>query len=478
MADAFRSISASAFAVQRQITHAPHGHVLTNVNVWSPDSRWIVYDVRSDVAGSLFDGRRIEAVNVNSGEVKVVYESEPGTHCGVATFSPAQPQVAFICGPRQPAADWSYNAWHREGLIVDFSRPDQAIHLDARDVVPPFTPGALRGGTHVHIFSDDGLWVSFTYEDHILATADRSAITPIDLNQRNVGVCGPVRSVQTPATHLRNHDGSRFTVLVTRTHDNPRPGSDEIQRAVEDAWVGTQGYIKADGTRQRRALAFQGEVVTEQGQPISEVFIVDISDDITQPGDGPLQGAITQRPHPPRDTVQRRLTYTTGRRHPGIQGPRHWLRSSPDGARIAFLMKDDAGIVQLWTVSPQGGPMMQLTGSPWSIASAFTWSPDGQAIACVIDRSVFLIGTRTGHATRLTPRSDEATAPRPEACVFSPDGKAIAYVRTVETAGARCNQIFTVQVGEGEGEPEEPEEPEEQEEQEEQGEQGEQGGWG
>ena len=28
---------------ERQITHAPHGHILTNINVWSPDGRWIVY---------------------------------------------------------------------------------------------------------------------------------------------------------------------------------------------------------------------------------------------------------------------------------------------------------------------------------------------------------------------------------------------------------------------------------------------------
>lgn len=448
MADAIYSTSDAAIAVQKQITHAPHGHVLTNVNVWSPDSEWIVYDVRSDHAGSIFDGQRIEAIHVASGEIKVLHETQPGSHCGVATFNPVQPQVAFIGGPRPPTADWSYNAWHREGLIVDLNRPGHAIHLDARDVVAPFTAGALRGGTHVHIFSGDGRWVSFTYEDHILATADRSCATAIDLNQRNVGVSAALRSVEVPATHPRNHNGSHFTVLVTRTHNNPQLGSDEIRRAVEDAWVGTQGYIKADGTRQRRALAFQGEVITAQGQPVSEVFIVDIPDDITQPGDGPLQGTATQRPHPPRGTVQRRLTHTTDRRHPGIQGPRHWLRSSPDGARIAFLMKDDAGIVQLWTVSPQGGPMTQLTHSPWSIASAFTWSPDGSAIACAIDHSIFLISTHTGHATRLTPRSDEATSPRPEACVFSPDGKAIAFIRTVDTAGVRCNQIFTVQIPE------------------------------
>ena len=53
---------------ERQITHAAHGHVLTNINVWSPDSRWIVYDVRA--VDSVFDGTRIEKVNVETGEVQ------------------------------------------------------------------------------------------------------------------------------------------------------------------------------------------------------------------------------------------------------------------------------------------------------------------------------------------------------------------------------------------------------------------------
>ena len=29
--------------MERQRTRASHGHVLTNVNAWSPDGRWVVY---------------------------------------------------------------------------------------------------------------------------------------------------------------------------------------------------------------------------------------------------------------------------------------------------------------------------------------------------------------------------------------------------------------------------------------------------
>jgi WD40 repeat protein len=255
----------------------------------------------------------------------------------------------------------------------------------------------------------------------------------------------PLGSVAAPKAHRRNHDGSHFSVLVTRTVSQPRPGSDEISKAFEDAWVGTNGYIRPDGRRQQRAIAFQGEIITERGETISEVFIVDIPDDVTVPGgDGPLSGTATRRPMPPRGTVQRRLTYTGKRKYPGLQGPRQWLRSSPDGSRITFLMRDDDGVVQLWTVSPNGGHPVPVTHNRCDIASAFTWSPDGQQIAHVMDTSVCITNVATGRTTRLTPRVADERAPRPEACVFAPDGSQVAFVRRVPCGNRSDNQVFAV----------------------------------
>lgn len=428
-----------------QVTRGSGGRILTNTAVWSPDSEWLVYDTRSDAAGETFDGSRIEMVNIRSGEVRTLYESRNGAHCGVATFHPRQSRVVFILGPESPTPDWQYGAYHRQGVIVDAMRPGIAANLDARNLVPPFTPGALRGGSHVHVWDAAGEWISFTYEDHVLAQF-KEAGPGHDINQRNIGVSVPAQSVRVPKTHPRNHDGEYFTVLVTRTTAAPRPGSDEIKKAFEEGWVGANGYVRADGTRQRRALAFQGHVVTGKGETISEVFIADLPDDLTQPGDGPLAGTETRMPQPPRGVTQRRLTFTEGRKYPGIQGPRHWLRSSADGTRIAFLMKDDAGVAQFWTIPPNGGPPAQLTRNPWPIASAFTWSPDGRLIAHVMDNSVCVTDAATGATTRLTPRVDDVTAPRPEACVFSPDGTKVAFVRRLPSPDAPANQVFIVNV--------------------------------
>ena len=441
---------------EQQVTRDARGHLLTNTGVWSPNGEWIAYDTRSDPAGERFDGSSIEAVNARSGEVRELYHSINGAHCGVVTWHPREEKVVFILGPDHPTADWQYCAWHRQGIIVraddrlapkpgpgprTFQSAATPQHLDARDLTPPFTPGALRGGSHVHVWDATGGWVSFTYEDHVLAQFQHAAADQ-DINLRNVGVSAPFGPVHVSKDHPRNHDGEYFSVLVTRTTPNPKPGSDEINKACEEGWVGTNGYLRPDGTRQRRALAFQGHVVSAQGATVAEVFIVDLPEVLHEPGQGPLAGTETRMPCPPKGCAQRRLTFTTDRAFPGIQGPRHWLRCSPDGTSIAFLMKDENGIVQLWTVSPNGGAPRQVTRNPWNIASAFTWSPDGKFIAHVMDNSVCVTDVDSGNTSRLTPKTSDVLAPRPEACVFSPDGKGLAYVRQVGEPGHLCNQVF------------------------------------
>jgi hypothetical protein len=425
---------------ERQVTAAPVNHLLTNAAVWSFDGVWIYYDVRSDVAGSQFDGARIERVHVENGEVQVVYETTRNACCAVVTASPVDDRIVFIQGPEDPTPNWSYAACRRRGVVVD-AATGFATNLDARNVVAPYTPGALRGGTHVHVFSGDAEWVSFTYEDHVLETSTDLRAAE---NQRNVGVAAPFGPVQPPAVHRRNHAGSLFSVLVTVTHDAPTPGSDQINRAYSDAWVGKFGYRKSSGEWQRRALAFLGDVVTASGQTTPELFIVDIPNDVTVAGDQPLQGEALTRPMPPAGTAQRRLTYTTAQRYPGMGGVRHWPRSDSDGNQIAFLMRDDRGTTQLWLISPNGGKTRQLTHNLFSIQSAFTWRADGRAIACVAGGSVCEVDASTGRTTRLTPVDHSAGDPLPIACVYSPDGRQIAFVRRVSSEDGEFNQIFTV----------------------------------
>ncbi len=433
-------------AAERQVTSALQGHRLTNVNVWSADGAWIVYDTRP--RDDQFLGRTIERVSLASGAVEVIYTATDGAHCGVVTAHPLTSSAVFILGPERPTPDWSYATTRRRGVVVDAVRPGKGRLLDAMTYGPPFVPGALRGGSHVHVFSPDGTRVSFTYDDEVLARLGSDPDAGHDLNQRNLGVSLLGKPVRVGGGHPRNQDGDTFSVVVSRTVNRPRPGSDEISRACEEGWVGLEGYLRADGSRQRYALAFQGTVTAPDGSPHVEVFIVDLPDDLTQRGEEPLEGTAVRRPAPPPGVRQRRLTFTAGSHQPGVAvQPRHWLRASPDGSQIAFLMKDGDGVVQLWTVSPNGGPVRQVTRNVQSIASAFTWSPDGRRLAHVMDDRVCLTEVGSGLTVRLTPRTlDPKDGPRPFACVFSPDGRKVAFARSVEQGAGRFDQIFVVDV--------------------------------
>lgn len=107
-------------------------------------------------------------------------------------------------------------------------------------------------------------------------------------------------------------------------------------------------------------------------------------------------------------------------------------------------MPDESGIVQLWTVSPLGGAPRQVTRNETDIASAFTWSADGRWASHIMDGSVCVTEMTNGRTQRLTAKGNAAEAPLPSACVFSPDGREIAYMRAVGADSERFTQIFVV----------------------------------
>jgi hypothetical protein len=415
---------------ERVITNGPGGRILTNTGVWSPDGQWIVFDTRSDPAGAVFDGTHIQAVHVQSGEVRTLYQSLHGACCGVATWHPHEEKVAFIHGPEYPTTEWSYGPSRRQGVWVDLAVPGLAHALDARDLVPPYTPGALRGGSHVHVWHPHGELLSCTYDDDVLQP-HTDPTSAAHINQRNVAVLFP-QPVLVPKTHPRNHDGACFSVVVTHTMNSPRPGTDEISKACEEAWLGST-----------RSVAFQG-TVNHKGTMVTEVFLVELPDDLTVAGEAPLQGTPTTRHAPPRGTRQRRLTFTAMRPHPGLAGPRHWHRSNPAGTMIAFIAYDDAARPQLFTVEPTTYAVHQLTHGCQSPQSAFTWHPSGQFIAVVIEQSVCIVDVESKGIVRLTEPCQAAHAPRPEAVVFSPTGEQIAFVRRLPYGNTSTNQICMI----------------------------------
>ncbi len=223
------------------------------------------------------------------------------------------------------------------------------------------------------------------------------------------------------------------------THNRPKPGSDEIQKAYEECW-----FPSSEESPRTKRLAFLGDTLSEKGELITELFSVAFPIDFHR-NDPSLAGTIDRRPAVPQGTLQRRLTRTQSRRFPGVRGTRHWPQVRPDGTSIALLMLDDHGIAQLFLIDASDGSWHPLTKLPTPVSSAFTWSPDGRSVAFLSDRSVYLVDASSGHSERIT--SPATLEPRPEACVFSPDGSKIAYVAPVQGANDRSwNQIFVVEL--------------------------------
>lgn len=427
---------------EKQITHdLTYHHDLDNNDNFSPDGNWLVYDTRTDEGGIAISSR-IEKVNINTGEKKILFDiqnNQPwGPGAGAVSYSPKENAVVFIHGLASSTQENPYQQWRRTGVIIEDANPNVPIYMDARDVTFPYTPGALRGGTHRHEWSGNGQWIGYTYNDAVMKALEDS--TGIRHNLRTIGVSKKGKTVAVDQ-HDENVNGAWFSALVVRVVPEPRPGSDEISHAASDSWIGQNGYLKKDNQRQL-ARAFLGTVKAKNGTEVPEVFVVDIPEDITVPGDfGPLEGTKNTFPMPPKGAVQRRLTYTTESAKPGCMGI---VRSSPDGSQLAYMAYDSKGIQQVFLISPNGGEATQLTEHETDVSGNARWHPDGQHISYIWNGSIILC--KTGNAPfseRIKPLTTP-TSPAPTNMVWSADGKILAFNRRITTDEnpAGSQQIF------------------------------------
>lgn len=421
----------------RQLTSAPNNHDMDNNLNFSPDSRWLCYDTRA-VEGGIANTQTIEKADIKSGAIKYLYNVKnfvlnQGPGVGAVSYFPGKDNLIFIHGP-ETTKNLNYTQTRRYGAIISDDGSSKIIVADARDVRIPFTPGALRGGTHRHEpGGPNGNWIGFTYNDQIMKEYGRSIGQNLDLRTVGVTKLGQPVTVENDASG-ECWSGAGFSVLVVKVVPQPRPGSNEISRAYGDGWVGKIGYLKKDGTRQL-ARGFIGELANGH----TEVFIVDIPADITLPGpDGPLAGTATTRPMPPRGTVQRRLTTTKF----GCQGD---VRSHPNGSYLCYRALDTLKIWQLFLISPHGGEPIQLTTELQDIQSTGRWHPVGDWIFYVTKNSIKVVRSNSerpdfGKAIPLT----EPFETVPEKLVVAPNGEVIGYNRKIDN----YLQIFTLELQE------------------------------
>lgn len=432
--------SCSEYVKERQLSSdLTVNHGLDNNDNFSPDDEWLVYDTRT-ASGGIGGCATIEKINTTTGEKVTLYHLPQnqayGPGVGAVSFNHTSNEVAFIHGLLNCSEGQPYQQWRRTGAIVNTDRPNTPIWIDARDVTPPFTRGALRGGTHRHEWSGNGNWIGFTYNDALLQQLEEA--TGQTHNLRTIGVSRRGTPVKVVNDFTReNFSGGWFSAIVVDVVPHPAPGSEEISRAAGDSWVGKQGYLKPDGNPQL-ARAFIGTVRDKNNQPVDEVFIVDIPEDITQERKSrPLAGTSTTMPAPPEGAQQRRLTYTANTPYPGCEGI---VRSSSDGQWIAFLAYDKQGIKQVFTISPQGNNLKQQTHHETDVQSGVRWHPEKKQFCYVWNNSIVKKTVSKNSHTVLT-----APSPVPPTnLVWSHNGATIAYNREVDHRGLMTKQIFLI----------------------------------
>ena len=450
---------------------------------------------------------------------KTKNQSIYGPGVGAAAWNPVNDSIIFIHGLLNCDKEKPYSFTRRFGAIIsgnpeagenaEIGVRQQCYHAEGRSIQEPFSKGALRGGTHAHTWSTDGKWISFTYNDYLMECLEKNPLSErkdlrtigvmtmienihedheagenAEIGVRSINLKGTVaerassrlrrtidRSVlkvqedheddenaeigvrqQCPAENFR---GTYFAVITAQVTENPKFGSDEIERAFDECWLGKNGYTKDDSTvhnasQQIRAIAFQGNLRSADGTLVTEVFIADIPNDITQSLAGkPLEGTLSTRPNVPAGFTQRRVTFTTERKHPGLQGPRFRLRSSADGSLIYFLMKDDNGIAQIYSVSSAENTkntitnqsLKQITDFKYSVQSQFNLSPDDKYISVVSNNQIYLVRMQDGSTTSIGKRYSEREAPI-NGVHWSPDGKSLIYNRYVFIKDDYYIQIF------------------------------------
>ncbi len=401
-----KTVSKNKTMVEKQITFNAKTHALDNNDNFSPDGNFLCYDTRYMVFNTnLANSKSVEKVAISTGEETVLWQPEsisgknaaPGV--AAVSYHPTENKVVFIHGPQMEDVDERgyYDIRNRNGAIVSADGNGEFSIVDLRDVSTdrPTTPGAQRGGTHRHEYSRNGKRIGFTYDDFLQQDYDRT-----------IGYM---------ETNINAPEGFSyyFAVLLKPVKKGEsKPG--EIEKAYGDSWVDSLGSKRT----------FIGKVRAENGVDYeSSLFVADISSsvDITSA----YSGDVNTYPEPPKGIIIKRLTHSKS--DEGI------VRGSYSGEQIAYLSKDEKGILQVFVIPVDGSDLSETVEDKPKQVTTYTtdagnirWHPSDEWLFSISDGKIYAsyVGSSNsfGKSILLTP--DDLNR---EALVVSPDGKMLAY---------------------------------------------------
>jgi Tol biopolymer transport system component len=174
------------------------------------------------------------------------------------------------------------------------------------------------------------------------------------------------------------------------------------------------------------------------GKEKTEIFVVDLPEDLTLLKDNNL-ALKTERIKVPKPLQQRRITQLPN----GIVGPRQWLKSTADGSLIVFLTKDSSNITNAFGVSPNGGPVKQLTFHTTNIQTGLSVSNLGKKLLYVVDKTIIVTDLDSGLSQSIAQPYEQTELPI-NCLQFSPNDKQIAFNKYCTIDGVKNLQIFTI----------------------------------
>ena len=420
----------------KQRTVGSYGHFLNHRQAQLCGSQTLLYDTRNldpDIAKT----SRIEAVDLRDESIHVLYDtasnSPHGPGVAAAVCHPLRSTALFIHGlfscneanpysmtrrfgglldidltemPKLPKASSSESsqAYSSDSLSeTDYSSnqmPRKVWPLENRALAENVPWGTLRGGTHAHSFSPDGKWVSFTYNDAVIANRDGQ------MDRRTVGIA----LLKPPAVCKSSLDKSENSPTATQAlHEEWSHGAgwatlvlDPVHpiSAREECWVPNESSISVPPR-----LAFIGRIPPTSTHPsIDEVFLAELPQDA---GDWPEQlhgftptDPLSGRLQPPPGITLRQLTYSDQVSpellHPdpgmrGIQGPRHWLTASTCGKWIYSLFRDSANCVRAVRISTLSGEVQPMSPAGMSVTRPPAIDPSGRLMSLILGDALYLI---------------------------------------------------------------------------------------
>lgn len=350
---------------------------------------------------------------------------------------------------------------HPEGsvVLVDFGIAKEASQgqtsTGARGLTPGFSPPEQYGGTRTDARSDQYALAATVYTlltgrapaDSIERMLNKEHLIPV----RSLNPSVPVHVEEALQRALALEQEARFPDIATfrevlrgavpaSTVAAPKPTSTPTVRAAAPPrrlrpWLGLAavgGAILLLGGGAGAIALVAGLVAGDRATPTQPRVVA---------GGGELQND-SPTPVPPTEAPTPTLTLTP------TATPAPTFTATPErpliggGGRIAFISDREGGILQVWTMYPDGSDPRQVTFGPGN-KSRPRWSPDGSRILFVgpsdsTGLDLWVINADGTGLANLTEFPSDDTDP-----AWSPDGTRIAFA-TDRNTGVRQTYLMNV----------------------------------